>query len=175
MADPEKRQCRFRQITDASRNPELAALYEEIVESGFGDDVPINWFTSQSERPDILAATWTCFKALLMEGILPPTIKQMIMIAISTHNDCQYCKVAHTSALRALGVQEELIDNITSDLNLAKVPPQQRAILEFALKTARDPLAVTDADVEALRDYGLASGEIIEVAMLAAFTVFVNT
>ena len=84
MTDLEKRRCRFGQIRDASGNPELASLYGEIVESGFGDDVPLNWFTSQSERPDILAATWACFKALMVEGILPPTVKQMIMIAIST-------------------------------------------------------------------------------------------
>ena len=49
---------RFKQILDTSDNAELDALYKDMVQSGFGGTVPINWLTSQSTRPDILAGTW---------------------------------------------------------------------------------------------------------------------
>ena len=99
----------------------------------------------------------------------------MILVAISTQNDCQYCKVAHTRALGALGVSREVIDDVTTNLDLAKVPPQQRAVLQFALKAAQVPKGMTDADFAQLHDFGFNDGEIMEIAMLASFANFINT
>lgn len=166
---------RFQQVRTPSDDPELSTLYREIVDSGMGRDAPVNWFTSQAERPDILAATWALTRGVVLQGALPPTIKQMIIVLVSTQNDCRYCRVAHTKALEALDVPRELIDNVTTYLDLTKFPPQQRAILQFGLKTATAPQSVTDDDYQALRGYGLSSGEIIEIIMTAAFTNFINT
>lgn len=166
---------RFQQLQDPSGNPQLTALYREIVDSGMGEDTPVNWFTAQAERPDILAATWALTRGVVLQGMLPPTIKQMIIVLVSTHNNCRYCRVTHTRALEALEVPRELIDNFTTYLDLSKVPPQQRAILQFALQTSQNPRSITDEDFQALRDYGLNDGEIMEIAMTAAFTNFINT
>ena len=165
---------RFQQILEPADDAQLAALYQEIVDGGFGTTVPHNWFTAQSTRPDILAATWSLVRSMV-GGILPSTIKQMIMLAISIDNDCHYCRVVHARALGALDVPRELIDHMTTDLNLAKFPPHQRAVLQFALKAAREPHGLTDTDFQILRDFGLADGEIMEVALMAAFTNFINT
>jgi hypothetical protein len=70
--------ARFQQIRDSSNNPELATIYKDMRDSGFGGDTPINWFTAQSERPDILAATWALARGITLQGELPPTVKQMI-------------------------------------------------------------------------------------------------
>ncbi len=166
---------RFNQIKNPSDNPQLEALYKEILEHGVGVDAPINLFTSQSERPDILRATWGIFKEILLQGELPPTLKQMIAMTIAMQNNCRYCTVAHTSALESMGVPKELIQSCAKDPDLADVPPPQRAILKFGLKIAQDPKSVTDEDVRALRDQGLSDGEIIEVVMLAATATFFET
>ena len=166
---------RFTRIEHPENNPELADLYSEIVESGLGDSVPLNWFTSQAERPDILAATWRLSKGVLLQGQLPPTIKQMILVKVSTYNQCRYCSSLHTNALEAMGVPKEVIDSVTSDLDLAKVPPPQRAILTFAMKVAREPEMVTDEDFQHLHDLGLSESETMEVAMMAAFANFIDT
>lgn len=166
---------RFRRIERARRGSELARLYAEILESGFGDDVPLNWFTAQAERPDILAATWTLAKTILLEGQLPATVKHMIAVKVSSHNGCRYCTAMHTSALGAMGVPEEVVDSLTTDLELSEVTPPQRAILEFAMKVATAPKSLTDEDFQILRDVGLSDGETIEVAMMAAYSNFINT
>ena len=166
---------RFRRIERADNNPELASLYSEITESGLGDKVPLNWFTAQAERPDLLAATWGLTKGVLLQGQLPPTVKQMILIKISTHNQCRYCTALHTSALEAMGVPKEVIDSVTTDLRLSQVPPPQRAMLEFAMKVAREPRSVTDEDFQGLRELGVSEGETMEVAMMGAFANFINT
>lgn len=165
----------FQQIQEPEDDLQLSTLYREIVDSGFGDAFPLNWFTAQSSRPDILAATWSLVRTMALEGSLPATVKQMIMLSVSIGNKCQYCQVAHSRALEALDMPLELIDNMTTDFKLIKFPPHQRAILEFARKTAQEPHAIADEDFQTLRDFGLTNGEIMEVAMIAAFTNFINT
>ena len=165
----------FERILDARDDPELRSLYADIVKKGFGSEVPLNWFTAQGARPDILGATWNFTKAVLLQGQLPPTIKQMIIVKVATLNQCRYCATVHTNALVAMGVPTEIIDSITTDLELTKVPPPQRAILEFAVKVAQQPKSVTDADFDRLRELGLSEGEMMEVAIMGAFANFVNT
>ncbi len=106
---------RFNQIRDPSDNPKLGSLYKEIVEHGLGEDIPLNLFTAQSGRPDILEATWGLFKGLLLQGQLPATVKQMISMTIAMQNDCRYCAVAHTHALEGMGVAKEVIQSCASD------------------------------------------------------------
>lgn len=160
---------------DTDHNPELEALYEEIVAAGFGEQRPIHWFTSQSERPDLLHATWGLTRSLLVEGLLPPTLKQMIAMTISIQNDCRYCAVTHTGALQSMGIDSHVIESCAEDPGLAQIPPPHRAILTFALKAARDPNSLRASDFEVLRDQGLSEGEITEVVLMAAFTNFINT
>ena len=109
-----------------------------------------------------------------MQGELAPTLKQMIIVRVSTNNDCRYCRVIHTDALEALGVPAEVVDTLTTDVNPTKLPPVQRAVVEFAAKAAANPQSVSDQDFKTLWGYGLSSGEIIEVAMIAAFANFLN-
>jgi uncharacterized peroxidase-related enzyme len=99
----------------------------------------------------------------------------MILMAIAMQSDCRYCSVVHTNALEAMGVPTEVIQSCASDPELAQVPPTQRAMIRFGLKTARDPKSVTDEDFRNLRDHGLSDGEIMEVTMLAAAGGFLDT
>lgn len=162
-------------VKDASDNAELQGLYTEICEAGFGVEAPINWFTSQGSRPDILKATWALTKGILIEGQLPHTVKQMIAMAVSMQNNCRYCTVTHTGALESLGVSKTEITSCASDPDMGALLPAQRAIVRFALKAAKDPNSITDADTAVLRENGLADAEIAEVCMMAAFTNFINT
>ena len=162
---------RFQHLKNPEGNATLEALYREVTEAGFvGRDpgTPNNLVTSLAGRPDLLAATWELFKRLLLGGMLPPTVKEMILMAIAAQNNCRYCSVAHTKALEAMGVPPDVIRSCASDPELSHVPPPQRAMIKFGLKTARDPKSVTDDDFRTLRDSGMGDGEIMEVALLAA-------
>ena len=168
---------RFRQIKHPD-TPELKALYKEAMDAGFvgsEEGVPINLVTSLAERPDILAASLTLAGSIVLQGLLPPTVKQMIAMTIAMQNNCQYCTRLHTNALEAMGIPQEVIQNCASDPDLTQLPPPQRAILKVALKTSRDPLSVTEDDLQTLREYGLSEGEIMEVGMMAAAENFFNT
>ncbi len=166
---------RFALIKDTTDSPELEALYQDIIDSGFGTEVPINWFTAQGSRPDLLEGTWKLVKNILVEGALPAIVKQMIAMTISLQNNCRYCSITHTHALEAMGVPKAVIDTCATDPDLSQIPQPHRAILQFALKAAREPNALTDDDFRVLRENDLNDGEIMEVAMMAAFMNFINT
>ena len=168
---------RFKQIQHPRDNPELESLYKEAMEVGFvgsGGDTPNNLFTALSERPDFLAATLALTKNVLLQGALPPAVRQMIGLTISIQNNCRYCMEAYTHALEAMGVPTEVIQSCANDPDLTRVPPAQRAIIKFGLKAARDAKSVLDEDFQALRDYGLSDGEIMEVIMMAATANFLD-
>jgi uncharacterized peroxidase-related enzyme len=143
---------------------------------GYGSEgAPGDYFTSQGDRPDILAATWHLVKAMFVEGQLPPTLKELVSMVVSQQNDCRYCAVSHTNTLQRLGVPEEIIKSATSDPEMLSVPPAQRVALRFAVKAAKTPRAVDASDYAALREAGYSQGEIIELLMLAAANNFLNT
>ena len=159
-------------------DPELRAMYEDMVANGMQgneEGIPFNALTIMAERPDILAGMWGITKGVVVSGSLPPTLKQMIAMTIAMQNDCRYCTVGHTHALEAMGVPTEVIKSCAADPDLADVPPTQRAILQFALKTARAPRSIDDDDFHTLRGQGLSDGEIMEVIMMAAWSNLLNT
>jgi len=165
-------------LTKHPEDPELQALYQDMLAHGMQgneEDVPFNALTSMAERPDILTGMWGITKGVVAQGTLPPTLKQMIAMTIAMQNDCRYCTVGHTRALEMMGVPTEVIKSCTADPELADIPPTQRAILQFALKTARDPQSVTDDDFQILHGHGLSDGEIMEVVMMAAWSNLLNT
>lgn len=168
---------RFPQV-DHPDDPELKALYEEVLAVGWhGADpaVPMNGITALAARPDILGAMWALTKGVVLQGQLPPTLKEMVAMAIAVHNGCRYCTVGHTRALEGMGVPTAVIQSCAADPEMAQLPPAQRAIIRFALKAARSPHGVGPADIEELRGQGLSDGDIIEVIMLAAWAGMLNT
>ena len=168
---------RFKQVKHPD-DPELKSLYKKAIEAGLvgsEEGIPNNLVTSLSERPDFLAAILMLADKTILQGLLPPTLKQMISMTIAMQNDCRYCTRLHTNALEDMGVEQEVIQICASDPELAAIPHTQRAILKFALKTSRDPKSVTDDDFQTLRDCGLNDGEIMEVAMMAAAENLFNT
>lgn len=165
---------RFQQINQPQEGSELHSLYQDILSHKLGDTHPLNWFTSQSERPDLLAANWDLTKGILLNGQLPAAIKQMIVVVISLQNNCRYCTDLYTTNLVTLGISEEVIKCITADFNLEKISPSQRAILKFALKASEKQQGLTDQDFQELFDFGMSNGEIIEVLMVTAYANLIN-
>ena len=165
---------RFAQLTNAGDDAVLDGLYREIVQSGFGDDRPYNWFASQSSRPDILNGTWSLTRNLMLEGELPAIVKQMIVVTVSVQNSCNYCKCVHGHVLGRLGVSEEIIESCIGDPDLKAVQQPHRAILKFARKIAASPAEVGQSDLEPLISQGVSEPEIMEIIALAAYCNFIN-
>jgi alkylhydroperoxidase family enzyme len=75
---------------------------------------------------------------------------------------------------RLKALYKEIVGAGFGDVNPGKLPPVQRVVVEFAAKTAANPKSISDEDLKSLRGHGLSNGEVIDVAMIAAFANFLN-
>ena len=93
----------------------------------------------------------------------------MIAVAVSSHNKCYYCLVAHGAAVRALSGDPPLGEVIAMNYRAARLSPRERAMLDFAVKLTAEPWSIEDADREALRRAGFTERDIWDIAAVAAF------
>ncbi|MDF0557019.1 peroxidase-related enzyme [Kamptonema sp. UHCC 0994] len=159
----------YDQLTD----PKAKGVYEEILaELGFG--IIPNLFKSMAINPDILEANWKKFRATILQGDLPRTLKEMVGIAISQANNSQYALKVHLHGLSALGMSEEILRTLVSDFANCPLPKRDKALISFGLQAATKPQEMTEADYQNLRDLGLDDAEIFEIIATADLFSFVN-
>jgi uncharacterized peroxidase-related enzyme len=95
--------------------------------------------------------------------------REMIAVAVSSHNNCYYCLVAHGAAVRALSGDPPLGELMAMNYRAARLSPRERAMLDFAVKLTAEPWSIEDADREALRRAGFTDRDIWDMAAVAAF------
>ena len=159
--------------------PKLDELPEDVLErilavqekSGF---VP-NVFLALARRPEEFRAFFAYHDALMdKEGGLTKAEREMIVVATSGANQCQYCVVAHGAILRIRAKNPLLADQVAINHRKADITPRQRAMLDFAMKVALESHAVGDADLEALRQAGFSDEDAWDIAAIAAFFALSN-
>lgn len=154
--------------------PELNDLPEDIrtrilnvqEKSGF---VP-NVFLVLAHRPDEFRAFFAYHDALMdKKGPLSKAEREMIVVATSNANQCQYCVVAHGAILRIRAKNPLLADQIAVNYRKADITPRQKAMLDFAMKVANAAYAIGDEDFETLKAHGFDAEDAWDIAGIAAF------
>src|SRR5207245_632840 len=97
-----------RAIPEAEATGKVKAIYDEILASRKLARVPHFWRVLAS-HPDYLEATWNKLKVVMRPGRIDRVTKEMIAVAVSATNNCDYCLRSHTDALRDLGVDDETL------------------------------------------------------------------
>ncbi|MEN4920697.1 carboxymuconolactone decarboxylase family protein [Achromobacter spanius] len=88
------------------RNPEAWAVFEDIRATRKSDFVN-NFWRALANDPPRMRSVWEQLKQVMMaEGELPPLVREMIYIAVSTANGCSYCVHSHTASARAKGMTD---------------------------------------------------------------------
>ena len=146
---------------------DIRARIEKVQEkSGF---IP-NVFLMLAYRPDEFRAFMAYHDTLMDKpGGLTKAEREMIVVAVSSYNQCQYCVVAHGAILRIRAKNPLIADQVAANFRKADVTPKQRAMLEFALRITREANVVEEADSAALRDLGFSDDDIWDIAAIAAF------
>src|SRR5712675_331780 len=139
--------------------------------SGF---VP-NVFLTLAYRPDEFRAFFAYHDALMdKDGGLSKAEREMIVVATSSANQCQYCVIAHGAILRIRAKNPLVADQVAVNYRKADIAPRQRAMLDFAMKVALDSGAVGEADFEALRAQGFGQDDAWDIAAITAFFAMSN-
>ena len=95
--------------------------------------------------------------------------REMIAVAVSSHNRCYYCLTAHGAAVRALSGDPILGEQMVMNYRAARLSERQRAMLDFSVKLTAEPWAVEEADRAALREVGFGERDIWDIGAVAAF------
>ena len=154
--------------------PELADLPEDLrarilavqEKSGFVPHV----FLVLAHRPDEFRAFFAYHDALMDKpGTLSKAEREMIVVATSSANQCQYCVVAHGAILRIRAKNPLIADQVAINYRKADITPRQKAMLDFAMKVSTASHAVGDEDFAALQAQGFGMEEAWDIAAIAAF------
>jgi uncharacterized peroxidase-related enzyme len=159
--------------------PKLEALPEDIRDkmlevqekAGF---IP-NVFLTLAHRPDEFRAFFAYHDALMLrDSGLSKAEREMIVVATSGVNHCQYCVIAHGAILRIYAKNPQVADQVAIDHRKADISDRQKAMLDFAVKLARTPETVTDSDREALKKHGFSEEDIWDIGGITAFFALSN-
>jgi len=154
--------------------PSLDALPEDIrtrilgvqEKSGF---VP-NVFLALAYRPDEFRAFFAYHDALMeKDSGLSKAEREMIVVATSSANQCQYCVVAHGAILRIRAKNPLIADQIAANYRKADITARQKAMLDFAMKVSTEAQKVSDQDFADLGKHGFSDDDIWDIAAVSAF------
>lgn len=90
-------------ISDEEASAEVLAVFDDI-RAVRGTDFINNFWRALANDPALLAATWGRLKDVMGPGELDPLVKEMLYIAVSVANGCEYCIHSHTAAANAKGM-----------------------------------------------------------------------
>ncbi|MCT4333968.1 peroxidase-related enzyme [Paracoccus sp. YLB-12] len=158
---------RFAVPSLADMPEDIRARIEAVQEkSGF---VP-NVFLTLAHRPDEFRAFFAYHDALMdRPGNLTKAEREMIVVATSNANECQYCVVAHGAILRIRAKNPLIADQVAVNYRKADITPRQKAMLDFGMKVSARAQEVGDQDFAALHDHGFDDDDIWDIAAIAAF------
>jgi uncharacterized peroxidase-related enzyme len=119
-------------------------------------------------------AKLSAFVAMYNDLMLAPSglsklEREMIAVAVSAHNRCYYCLVAHGAAVRQLSGDPPLGELMAMNYRAARLSKRERAMLDFAVKLTAEPWLVEEADREGLRRGGFSDRDIWDIAAVAGF------
>ena len=106
---------------------------------------------------------------MLGESNITPLEREMIAVVVSSINRCYYCLVAHGNSVRKLSKNPELGEQIAINYRLADLKPNQRAMMDFAVKMTEESYKIEENDRQTLRDNGYSDQDIWDIASIASF------
>ena len=107
-----------RLVEYADAPPEVRAVYDDIMATR-GTDWINNFWKALANDPATLKRLWESVKQVMAPGALDPLTKEMIYIAVSATNNCEYCSYSHTASARAKGLSDAMLMELMAVVGLA--------------------------------------------------------
>jgi len=101
---------------DAS--PEVRAVYDDIMATRKSDWIN-NFWKALAHDPATLKRTWESIKQIMAPGALDPLTKEMIYVAVSVSNQCDYCIASHTASAKNKGMSKEMFEEMMAVVGMA--------------------------------------------------------
>jgi AhpD family alkylhydroperoxidase len=105
-------------IEYADAPAEVRAVYDDIKKTR-GVDWINNFWKALANNPAELRRVWANVKQVMAPGALDPLVKEMVYVAVSATNGCEYCTYSHTAAARKKGMSEAMFMELMAVVGLA--------------------------------------------------------
>jgi uncharacterized peroxidase-related enzyme len=160
------------QLSAAPLSQEMAAYFAKCEEKlGF---VPNVLKAYAFDMPKLSAFVAMYNDLMLAPSGLSKLEREMIAVAVSAHNRCYYCLVAHGAAVRQLSGDPPLGELMAMNYRAARLSKRERAMLDFAVKLTAEPWRVEEEDRAELRRVGFSERDIWDIAAVAGFFNMTN-
>ncbi|HZO80433.1 MAG TPA: carboxymuconolactone decarboxylase family protein [Candidatus Binataceae bacterium] len=105
-------------IEYAEAGPDVRAVYDDIMATRKTDRVN-NFWKALANHPPTLRRTWESVKEVMAPGALTPLVKEMIYLAVSATNGCEYCIRSHTAGARKAGMTDAMLGELMAVVGMA--------------------------------------------------------
>ena len=102
----------------ADAGPDVRAVYDDIMKTR-GTDWVNNFWKALANDPVQLRRIWENVKQVMGPGALDPLVKEMVYVAVSATNGCEYCTYSHTAAARNKGMTDAMLMELMAVVGLA--------------------------------------------------------
>ena len=108
----------FKPIQENEASGKVKEIYEDIKNKRQIKEVP-NFWKNLANNPETLERTWHNLQQIMKEGALDSVTKELIYVAVSITNSCEYCIRSHTSAAKKKGANDQMIKEMIDVVGLA--------------------------------------------------------
>ncbi|MGH7277429.1 MAG: carboxymuconolactone decarboxylase family protein [Candidatus Rokuibacteriota bacterium] len=105
-------------IEYAEASPEVRAVYDDIMATRKVDWIN-NFWKVLATHPPTLTRTWASIKEVMAPGALDALTKEMLYLAVSVTNGCEYCVASHTASARKAGLTEAMLGELLAVVGMA--------------------------------------------------------
>ena len=108
----------FNMIEEKEATGKVKEVYEDIKSSRGITEIP-NFWKMLANDPNELERSWNSLKQVMRKGALDPVTKELIYVAVSITNGCEYCTRSHTYAAKKKGATEKMINEMIEVVGIA--------------------------------------------------------
>jgi len=105
-------------VEESAASPEVRAVYEDIKATRKVDWINNFWKVIAND-PAMLKRTWSSIKEVMGPGALDARTKEMLYLAVSMSNSCDYCTVSHTAGARKAGMTDAMLHELIAIVGMA--------------------------------------------------------
>ena len=108
----------FKPINEDQVSGKIKEVYDDIKKTRNISQIP-NFWKMLANDPDELERTWISLKEIMKDGALDSKTKELIYVAVSITNGCEYCTKSHSSAAKKKGASDEMLKEMIAVVGLA--------------------------------------------------------
>ena len=108
----------FKPIEENEAKGKVKEIFDEIKSVRQITEVP-NFWKNLANSPETLERTWSSLKQVMKKGALDPIVKELIYVAVSITNGCEYCIKSHSLAAKKKGATDEMLNEMIAVVGMA--------------------------------------------------------